>query len=78
MVDLSSEDIDKIVKKVYAKISEAMLSSGTAEPTKCPEGYTHGCPSQTVFGCDIGSFLCKGKGFKCSPQYVGFEGIERI
>ncbi len=81
MADLSPDDIDKIAKKVFAKIAESTLSAGSDQPTpepSCPEGLTFGCPNGTAFGCDIGSFVCKGKGFKCHPKYVGIVGFERV
>ncbi|VVB85959.1 Uncharacterised protein [uncultured archaeon] len=75
MVDLSSEDIDKIAKKVSAKIAEAMQSVGTEEPQGCGEDRTYGCPNETAFGCKIGKFKCVGESFTCDPIYVGFERI---
>ncbi len=80
MVELSSEDIDKIAKKVYAKIAESMQSAGPGQPIpepSCNPGQTFGCPNNDAFGCDFGTFVCKGTGFKCHPKYVGIIGFER-
>jgi hypothetical protein len=79
MVELSPEDIDKIANKVFTKIAESMMKKeGEPTPTPtptCPEGMKFGCPNNDAFGCDIGVFVCTGKGFKCHPKYVGFERV---
>ncbi len=72
MVDLSPEDLDKIVKMVYEKISEAM-ASGEASLRKKAEECTFGCPSGNKFGCRFSVFKCTGDYFSCAPQYAALE-----
>lgn len=71
MVDLSSEDIDKITKMVYAKIAEAMACIGEVSTTRMVgETCTFGCPNGNKFGCPFAQFKCTGDYFTCAPQYA--------
>lgn len=69
MVDICSEDLDKITKKVYAKIAEAMAEKGEVSTLRAGE-CNFGCPSGNAFGCKLNIFTCTGDYFSCSPKYA--------
>jgi hypothetical protein len=67
MVDLSPEDLDKIVQMVYAKIGEVMAGGeASLKPAQC----TFGCPNGNKFGCPFSQFKCTGDHFTCAPLYA--------